>query len=241
MKQRTPSIAVAAVLALLALLFGTAAIAGTPDGPPKTPAAPGSTDGSAGPDCPGHPGGMGGPGTMSGPMGHGPGGMGGPGGGHPHQMMEGPMGRSCCEGGPGGGPPPMHGGRMGHCGHGPDGMAGPGGQHSDAVLKEAFGLSDAQVAGLKVLGEKRQASVEALHKQMADGRKALEETLKAEKPEPAKVGNALLAVRGYEKQMPKIEETYRAGFKALLTPDQQKKLAELEAVRAAQALRQLGM
>jgi len=85
-------------------------------------------------------------------------------------------------------------------------MAGPGGRHSDAVLKEAFGLSDAQVASLKTLGEKRQASVEALHKQMA-----------------------------------KIEETYRAGFKALLTPDQQKKLAELEAVRAAQALSQLGL
>ena len=129
-----------------------------------------------------------------------------------------------CQGDPGFGP--------GHRGYG---------MHSDAVLKAAFDLSEAQAAGLKALGEKRQASVEALHKQMADGRKALEEALKAEKPEPAKVGNALLAVRGYEKQMPKIEEAYRAGFKALLTPEQQKKLAEIETARAGQALHHHGL
>jgi Spy/CpxP family protein refolding chaperone len=118
-------------------------------------------------------------------------------------------------------------GGPGHRGHGPGGWGGPGGP-PDAVLKEAFGLTDAQAASLKTLRETRQASFESLQKQMADGRKALEESLKAEKPDAAKVGNALIAVRGYEKQMPKIEETFKTGFKALLNPEQKKKLAEID-------------
>ena len=174
---------------------------------------------------------------MAGPPPGGPGGPGGPGapggpGGVPGPMPCGPMGQ-----GPGGGGP-----AFGYRGFGPGGPGGPHGQMPpDAVLKEAFGFTDAQLASLKTLRETQRASVEALQKQIADGRRVLDEVLNAENPEPAKVGSAMLAVRGAEKQMPKIEETFRTGFKALLTPAQKQKLAEIEAVRAAQELRHLGL
>ena len=141
------------------------------------------------------------------------------------------------------GPDGMGPGGMGHRGgHGGPGMMGRfGGPGSDVMLKEAFGLTDAQMASLKALRETEKSSAEALQKQIADSRKALDEALSAAKPDAQKVGSTLIALRGYEKQGPKVHETFRDGFRALLTPAQKQKLAEAEAVRAAQSLRRLGL
>jgi hypothetical protein len=64
-------------------------------------------------------------------------------------------------------------------------------------------------------------------------------------PVPATVGSALLAVRALETQGQQIDQTFRTGFKALLTSTQAQKYADLEAFRetgrAAGALSFLGL
>jgi Spy/CpxP family protein refolding chaperone len=242
--KKNLSPALATGLVVLAALFGFAAFA-----------QPGETsdgDIAAGPPPAGAPchDGPGGPGAGPGMM-------------HPGPMMMGAGGGGCCGGGPGKAGMGRHaGGAMGMC-DGPDGMGpgamgpagmgrmgrmgGPGrmgrfgGPGSDAMLKEAFGLTEAQVASLKTLRETEKSSAEALQKQIADSRKALDEALGAAKPDAQKVGSTLIALRGYEKQLPKVHETFRDGFRAILTPAQKQKLAEAESVRAAQALRHVGL
>ena len=232
MKRLASPTLMAAALALLGTFFSLAALAqpaGGPCGPDGVPRMAGhGAEGASGPAMHGGPGGpdcpMAWAGGVPGAHVHGA----GPGPMHGHGGAMGPGGPGFCAGGPG-----LPGG------HGM--LHGSGGLPPEAALKGVFGLSDSQMASLKSLGETRRASFEALQKKIADGRKALDEALNAASPEAAKVGQALLAVRGLEKQMPKVDESYRSGFKALLNADQKQKLVEIEARRAAAILGRAGL
>jgi Spy/CpxP family protein refolding chaperone len=135
------------------------------------------------------------------------------------------------------GPPPPQGA-------GPQGgpQAGPA---PEVVLKDVLGLTDDQVTALKGLLDTRRQNAEALHPQLADAEKALSDALAATSPDPTHVGTLLLAVQAVRTKLDKVDEAFRTSFTALLTSDQQQKVAAIlnlqKSLQAGQALRQLGL
>jgi Heavy-metal resistance len=128
---------------------------------------------------------------------------------------------------------------------GPGGLGGPGGPGGppiaiDQVLKNALDFSDAQLMSFKALAEARKASADALQAKIGDAQKALGDALAAGTTDPTTIGTLFLAVHGLQTQMPAIDETFKAGVRALLTSAQTQKLADIKAatdnVRAGQAL-----
>lgn len=140
------------------------------------------------------------------------------------------------------GPPPGAGAGPGA---GPGGPGGPGGPPPDAVLREILGFSDTQLASLRTLQETRQQAVSALIPQIGEAERALHELLQGTSPDAAAVGAALLKVQSLQKQVAAAEETYRNGFKALLTAEQSARIETFRGVETAlaamQALHKLGL
>ena len=143
--------------------------------------------------------------------------------------------------GPNGGGPP-----------GPGNGPGPGGPppvmgapSPEEVLKDVLGLSDAQLTQLHTLLDSRRTAGEALRTQLENAHKALHDAVEATTPDPAAVGNAVLAVRGLEKQLQTAGDSFKTAFEALLTADQKAKLEAIAAIQkslaAADALHRLGV
>ncbi len=125
------------------------------------------------------------------------------------------------------GPPP--GGPGGPGGPGPGAMQ-PAGPPPDQILKEVLGFSDEQLMALHTLGETRRQAAETVARQIGDAQKALAEAMKATTPDPVTVGTLFIKIDGLQKQFRAIDETFKAGFSALLTADQR---AKVDAARAA--------
>ena len=144
------------------------------------------------------------------------------------------------------GPPPAGGGQAAGpqvpCGPHPGG--GPGFGPPERVLVEALGLTEAQALKVRQLGETRRTAAEALHRQLAEAEKALDDAARAPSPDAVKVGTAYLKRESLRKQMPTIDEAFRTGVAGLLTPEQAARLDAARtaiAVQSAEALRRAGV
>lgn len=139
-------------------------------------------------------------------------------------------------------PPPPPGGP------GDPGGPGPGGPEMgpppDLALKEGLTLTDDQLAAFKSLQDVRRQTVESIMPQLAAADRAVAEALHASSPDPQQLASLQLTVKGYRDQVRTADETLGAGFKALLTPAQQAKLAQYLAMKDAlpvlMALRHMG-
>lgn len=125
------------------------------------------------------------------------------------------------------------------------GPGGPGGPPPEVVLREVLGFTDAQVSSLHQLADTRRAAVEALQPQIVAAEKAFRDLVEAASPDPTAVGTAFLSLQALQRQMPAVDEAYRSGFRALLTPEQTAKVDAFRgvetALRTLEALHRLGL
>ncbi len=135
------------------------------------------------------------------------------------------------QGGPGG---PMHG----MPGMGPGmgmGMMAPG---TDAV-KEALGLSDAQITQLQELRKAQATALRKTHLQILEKQEALRELLDTDNPDPLKVGQLVVETRKLRKNTANSPSELRAKAQAVLSAEQKTKLQALvKAEGMSPALRQ---
>ena len=140
--------------------------------------------------------------------------------------------------GPGGPPGGPNGG-------GPGGPPPAGPQQSpDDVLKDVLGLTDAQLGQLHSLLDSRRTAAETLRTQIDAAQKALHDAVSATTPDPAAIGNAVLALQSLQKQAQSANDSFKTAFQAILTADQKTKVEAIETLlgtlKAAQALQALG-
>lgn len=107
------------------------------------------------------------------------------------------------------------------------------------ALKEALGLSDAQVEQLRNVRRDAATALKPEMEKVREKQRALGEAMKADNPDPAVVGRLMVEM----KQMRTAARPERAALKekalAILTAEQKAKLAELEkALKMAPAARQ---
>ncbi|HEY0554593.1 MAG TPA: periplasmic heavy metal sensor [Thermoanaerobaculia bacterium] len=111
--------------------------------------------------------------------------------------------------------------------HGPHGH-GDMAAHMDHMTK-ALNLTADQQAAVKKLHAELMAKAEPLmaqhHQQQAD----LKTLMNGVNPNSDEVGQKTLAAHNTELQLKALHEDFKTKFKALLTPDQQTKLAQIEA------------
>lgn len=128
---------------------------------------------------------------------------------------------------------------------GPPPAGGPGGGPPDQVLVDVLGFTEAQLAQVRALAEARRASADALRTQQMEAEKALADALKADSPDAATVGTALLRVEAFRRQAASLDEAFRSGVAGLMTAEQKAKLESLRAaaaaVQAGEALRRAGL
>jgi len=115
-----------------------------------------------------------------------------------------------------------HAGPGGHGGHG-----GPG-AHRLGRLARVLELTEAQVAEARALHEAARADLEPIFAASRELRTRLDGLLDAPSPDPAQVGEVVIALRQNREAMRAVREETKAGFEALLTAEQREKLATLE-------------
>ena len=120
---------------------------------------------------------------------------------------------------------------------------GPGGppvgsQRPDptTALKNALGLTDAQVDAIKVLSQTERTRVQAIMTDIQQKRQVLDTLLNAPSPNPTDVGNAAIALHTSESKLPGEREWFISELKKLLTGEQQQKLDTLLAVNGGRGL-----
>jgi Spy/CpxP family protein refolding chaperone len=113
-------------------------------------------------------------------------------------------------------------------GRGPD---GPGGTRPEptAALKDALGLTDAQVEAIKTLVQAQQSRVQAIRTEIEQKHQALDTLLSAASPSPVDVGNAAIALRATENRLQAERTALINQIKQQLTGEQQQKLDALVA------------
>lgn len=118
--------------------------------------------------------------------------------------------------------------------------AGPAAQpQAFTALKDALGLTDAQVQQLIELRQKAAEENRAVAEQIRAKRLELAELLKAANPDPAKIGQLHLEIQKLQQQRLARLEQLRTQATAMLTAEQKAKLADLEkAMALARAARQ---
>jgi Spy/CpxP family protein refolding chaperone len=114
-----------------------------------------------------------------------------------------------------------------------------------AILDEVLQLSDAQVAAIEQLNEKRRSTVEPIAQQIGTAQQALNAALNAASPDATAVGRAMLTVRDLQRQIEQAQKSFADGFNALLTDSQRTQVQQIRnveaALHAAQALHALGL
>jgi Spy/CpxP family protein refolding chaperone len=105
----------------------------------------------------------------------------------------------------------------------------PGGQRPSPLtgLKNALGLTDAQVQAINSLVQNEKTRVQAIMTDIKQKRQALNSLLNATSPNPNDVGNAAIALNTSEKKLPPEQDYFISQLKMLLTGDQQQKLDTL--------------
>ena len=94
-------------------------------------------------------------------------------------------------------------------------------------LKNALGLTDAQVQAIASLAQTEKARVQAIMAEIQQKRQALNTLLNASSPNPTDVGNAAIALNAAQKNLPPERDYFITQLKTLLTGDQQQKLDTL--------------
>jgi Spy/CpxP family protein refolding chaperone len=135
------------------------------------------------------------------------------------------------------GPPPPSGG--------PPPAGGPQAGPPDRVLVDVLAFTEAQLVQLRQLGEARRTAADALQAQVIEAEAALGTALRADAPDAATVGAALLKVEALRRQFTAIDEVFRTGVAGMLTVEQKAKLETIRnvaaAVQAGEALRRTGL
>ena len=110
--------------------------------------------------------------------------------------------------------------------HGPHGK---GMADHMAHMTKALNLTADQQAAVKKLHTELMAKAEPLMAQHHQQQAELKTLMNGVNPNSTEVGQKTLAANNTEAQLKALHEDFKAKFKALLTPDQQTKLAQLEA------------
>jgi Spy/CpxP family protein refolding chaperone len=113
-----------------------------------------------------------------------------------------------------------------------------GGQRPNPLsgLKNALGLTDAQVQAINTLAQTEKTRVQAIMTDVQQKRQALNSLLNATSPNPTDVGNAAIALNAAEKKLSPERDYFISQLKTLLTGDQQQKLDTLLAANGGRLL-----
>jgi uncharacterized membrane protein len=95
-------------------------------------------------------------------------------------------------------------------------------------LKVFLNLSDSQIQGLVQLQQQKAQALQPLVRQAAQTRQKLQQTLAAPNPDPATVGQLLIAIATLEQQVQQIAGSFQQQASALLPSDQKTKLPPLQ-------------
>ena len=107
-------------------------------------------------------------------------------------------------------------------------QGGPG-RDPVAGLKNALGLTDAQVTAITALVQAEGPRMQAIRTEVQQNRQKLETLLNAASPVPVDVGNAAIAVHASEAKIKTEQDALISQVKQQLTGDQQQKLDTLMA------------
>ena len=113
---------------------------------------------------------------------------------------------------------------------GAPGGRGPGGFMVERMAR-VLNLSDDQKTAFQKALEQQRPQMQALHQQLRDNHRKLEDALKSDNPDPAVVGQLVIQGRALMKQGEGLREQASQALRGLLTPDQQTKFDALQSLR----------
>jgi Spy/CpxP family protein refolding chaperone len=116
-------------------------------------------------------------------------------------------------------------------GPGGPGNGPAGGPPPDGALVQFLALSEAQLASWKTFHEELKAAIDPLIEQQRAAQQQLQAALDATTPDPAAIGNAMLAIRAIGNQIRAAHDALDAKLKSVLSPEQ---VLKFDAFRAAQ-------
>jgi Spy/CpxP family protein refolding chaperone len=120
---------------------------------------------------------------------------------------------------------------------GPGGpRAGGQGPNPGAALKNALGLTDAQVTAIQTLSQTEKTRVQAIMTDIRQKRQTLDALLNLASPNPADVGNAAIALHAAQSKLPPERDYFISELKKLLTGEQQQKLDTILAANGGRGL-----
>ena len=108
-------------------------------------------------------------------------------------------------------------------------------------LKNALGLTDAQVTAIQALIQADQSQLQTLRTDINQKRQALNSQLAAASPTAVDVGNAAIALRASENKLKAERTSLLNQIKQQLTGDQQQKLDAILAANGGRGLRLPGL
>jgi Spy/CpxP family protein refolding chaperone len=113
-----------------------------------------------------------------------------------------------------------------------------GGQRPDraAALKNALGLTDAQVTAIQALEQTERTRMQTIMTDIRSKRQALDALLNAGSANPTDVGNAAIALHAAQSKISGERDNFISELKKLLTGDQQQKLDTLLAANGGRGL-----
>jgi len=123
---------------------------------------------------------------------------------------------------------------------GPGGRGGFGGGDPVAALKNALGLTDAQVTAITALFQAESTRVQSIRTEIEQRRTEFETLLNSASPAPVNVGNAAIALHAAELKLKAEQDNFISQIKQQLTGEQQQKLDTLLAVNDGRLLPGLG-
>ena len=118
----------------------------------------------------------------------------------------------------------------------PAGPSNRGPRNPGAALKNALGLTDAQVTAIQTLAETEKTRVQAIMTDIRQKRQTLETLLNAASPNPTDAGNAAIALHAAQSKLPGERDYYMSELKKLLTGEQQQKLDTILAANGGRGL-----
>ena len=115
-------------------------------------------------------------------------------------------------------------------------LGGRGGGDPITALKNALGLTDAQVTAITALAQTEQTRMQAIMTEVQQKRQALDALLSAVSPVPIDVGNAAIALHTSEAKIKAEQDYFISQIKQQLTGEQQQKLDTLLAANGGRGL-----
>ncbi len=112
----------------------------------------------------------------------------------------------------------------------------PGRGNPFGGLKNALGLTDAQVTAIDNLAQNEGTRLQAIRTDIQQKRQLLNTLLNAASPNPTDVGNAAIALHAAEGKTAAERDYFLSQLKTLLTGDQQQKLDTLLAANGGRFL-----